>query len=154
MTESNTKRPVWKRILRAALIVLLLLAMGLGLLVFSVAGVPRLKSHATERRMTRYVLAHSEEMTEYAVRLHDEVQPNTFVEEPKWEALWYPVEGSEAYVVQLICRSWGMVTSTGYEGVYYSSDGKAFDFSWSGVTLDHAESKAIGSGWYWYKVIT
>lgn len=154
MTESNAKRPVWKSILRAALIVLLLLAMGLGLLVFGVVGMPRLKSHATERRMTRYVLAHPEEMTEYAVRVHDEVQPNTFVEEEKWEALWYPVEGSEAYVVQLICRSWGMVTSTGYEGVYCSSDGRAFDLSWAGVTLDHAESKAIGSGWYWYRIIT
>ena len=154
MTESNVKHPVWQRIVRGVIIAAMLLATVVNVIVFAVARLPQLKSFILENRMTRYVLAHHDEMTEYALRLHDEEKANTVVDYQGWKACWYPVDGSDAYVVQFICRSWGIAPSTGYEGVYYSSDGASYDLSQTGLTLDHDESEFIGFGWYWYRMIT
>lgn len=154
MTESNVKHPVWQRIVRGVIIAAMLLATVVNVIVFAVAGLPQLKSFILENRMTRYVLAHHDEMTEYALRLHDEEKANTVVDYQGWKACWYPVDGSDAYVVQFICRSWGIAPSTGYEGVYYSSDGASYDLSQTALTLDHDESEFIGFGWYWYRMIT
>ena len=154
MNGANGNHPVWKKILHGIIIMAMLLATLINVFVFVVAGLPQLKSLLTENRMTRYVMAHHDEMTEYALRLHDKEKPNIVVDYQGWDARWYPIEGRDAYIVQFICRSWGIVSSTGYEGVYYSSDGQSYDFSQMGMTLDHNESKSIGFGWYWYKIIT
>lgn len=149
MTE---RRLGWKRALRGVLIALMILATAINALVFAVVGVPKLKSSAVERRTTKYVLAHCDEMTERALRLHDEVKANTFADVQSWEAYWYPVEERDAYIVQFVVRSWGIAPSTWYEGVYYSSDGQPCEFSQMGSSGNHNERKPIGCGWYWYKI--
>lgn len=151
MTE---RKPGWKRALRGILIALMILTTAINALAFAVVGVPKLKSHAVQRRTTKYILAHCDEMTECALRLHDEVEANTIVDYRDWEVYWFPKAGSDAFVVQFVCRSWGIAPSSVYEGVYYSSDGKACDFSLLGAGVDHDESDYIDFGWYWYKMVT
>ena len=154
MIETNGKLPAWKRILRGILIAVMIIVTVIDLLVFIVAGLPQLTSFITENRMMCYVLAHHDEMTVYASQLHEKAEQNAVDTYQKWETSWYPKEAEDAYIVQFVCRSWGIAPSTHYEGVYYSSDGKPYDFSRAGMTLDHSESKCIGFGWYWYKIIT
>lgn len=136
------------------LIVVMALATLINIIVFVVAGLPQLQSFRMENRMTCYVLKHHDEMTSYAVQFHDEKEPETVDNYLDWEARW-SLEGEDGfYIVLFICQSWGIAPSTGYEGGYYTSDGKPYDFSQMGLTLDNFESKCIGYGWYWYKIIT
>ena len=153
MTDTNITPSVWQRILRKLLIAMLIVATLVSVFVFCVAGLPKIKSHITKEQMTRYTLTHCEELTNYALQLHENSLPYQYNSYQDWTTYWCPIEGTDTYIVVFIVRSWGIAPSSGEDGVYYSSDSSPHSLA-GNATLDREQSVCICPDWYWYSLMT
>ncbi|MGI6255677.1 MAG: hypothetical protein ACOYJZ_08595 [Acutalibacter sp.] len=117
-----------------------------------------------ERRYTREVSAHEEELTAFAKTCLDTHQVPAdlpLLGLVKGADLW-GVPGEE--FVEFSCDGWGLVPSSSYYGFYYSPQGpRAFQgveveltpqdggYAWQAEGDNHGFTREIGNGFYYYE---